>query len=527
MKKIISVLMVALMMGALLTGCFNAKPAESNNQPKLLKILGYEHQVNELSQLFEVSHDVTVEIIDLDKMYRDKEREIRENQTEEEKQRNPYPQVDMYELMQEAMTGPNRPDVVYLGQDTLPKLADEGLLLPLETYITKEKYDIEKIAPAVREGITELGNGTLYALAPTYYSSALFYNKDFFTARGVSFPTDGMTWEEIFNLARELKHEENGKKRYGLSFGWGDLSNQISTYAAPLGLTMFDEDFKTFTVDTPEMERIWNTIVDLNNEGIIAPQYMGEDEPTDGKYNPYSYDDFISGRAAMKIGNYSELRNLSEIFAGASYWGPDAIMPEPFEWDVVTLPVHEEAPGVGGYAGMSNLMGINANAENADLAWQYISFINGDRVAKVLARKNWELPSRTDFAQAPNGLNINMNAFTALKPVPYNTDNDIYKKFPYGNAWELYDINYRMLEAVKKGEKTVKEALAEYQAKGQEVLDRLNKQLEDGTFEQPDIGIPRIPGMPDGGGIDIDPIEEDPADGVDEGNSDTDAGAEG
>lgn len=505
-KRLLSVAMVALLMVALLSGCLNSKPAANDNQPKVLKILGYEGQVNEYGQLFEVSHDnITIEVIDLEKLRREKEKELQGDQPTQPG-RMPQ-QVDMVELIKEAMTGPNAPDVVYLDINSLPKLVDDNLLQPLETFITKEKYDIDKIAPAVREGIKDLGNGTLYALAPTYYSSALYYNKDFFDARGVSYPSDGMTWEQIFNLARDLSYDDNGTKKYGFSFGWGDLSNQINTYSAALGLNMYDEDFKTFTVNTPEMERVWNKILQLNKDEVIAPMYDWEKNQQPGKYKPYDEDDFISGRAAMKIGSFQDMRSINDIFTGVNYWGPEAELPKAFEWDVVTFPVHDEAPGIGGNIYINSMMGISANAENPDLAWQYISFINGERVAKVLAKKNWELPARSDFAQAPTGLNVNIDAFTALKPVPYNSDNDLYQKFPFGGYWEIYDLNNRMAQAVSKGEKTVQEALAEYQTKGQEILDRLNEQLQSGNFNQdpPEIGIPVEKGEV--------PAEEEPADG--------------
>lgn len=527
-SKLLSVLMVALLMGAVLTGCFNSQPTAIDNEPKVLKILGYEYDINQLSQLFEVSRDnVTIEIIDIEKLRAEKQRELQEQSDDKQK----YIEVDMYELIRDAMNGPNPPDVVYLDQSTLPKLAEEGLLSPLDSFITKDKYDIDKIAPAVREGIKDLGGGTLYALAPTYQSSALFYNKDFFTARGISFPTDGMSWDEMFNLASELAYEENGEKKYGFSFGWGNLNGQISTYTQPLGIQMFDEDFNTFTVNTPEMERLWSTIVNLNLDGVIAPQYDWEKNQEPGKWRPFGDNDFIEGRAAMQFGSFGELRRIQEAFNGPNYWGPDAGLPDPFEWDVVTIPTHPEAPGIGGNTWMNSMMGISATADNPDLAWGYISFINGERVAKVLAKKNYELPSRSDFVQAPDGLDINIAAFTTLKPAPYNSDNDLYKKFQGGNVWEFYDLGYKISEELSKGEKTVKEALAEYQTKGQEILDRLNKQLEDGTLGEggPDIGLPR------GGGVEVieTPIdkehEEVPVDDstTDEGDADSETGNEG
>lgn len=225
------------------------------------------------------------------------------------------------------------------------------MLVPLETFIADSNFPIDQIAPAVREGLTDLGGGTLYALFPTYTSNALFYNKDIFDARGISYPTDGMTWDEILNLARELSYEENGEKIYGISFGNDDLGEKISMYTKSLGIQKYDKDFRTFTVDTPEMEKAWNTIVDLVHEGVIAPR-----------------DDFIYGRVAMKIGDNNDLETLSVLFSEVRDWESDGQMPKKFNWDIVTAPTHPEAPGVSGEVYYSYIMGINANAANPNLA---------------------------------------------------------------------------------------------------------------------------------------------------------------
>lgn len=44
----------------------------------------------------------------------------------------------------------------------------------------------------------------------------LLYNKDIFDVFGVDYPRDGMTWEEVIDLAREVSGEMNGVKYQGL-----------------------------------------------------------------------------------------------------------------------------------------------------------------------------------------------------------------------------------------------------------------------------------------------------------------------
>jgi multiple sugar transport system substrate-binding protein len=465
-KRILSSLFILLLVMSLLTGCLNTKPSDESSEPKVLKILTNEWVFRETAPLFEVSHDnVTVELINVDQIVN----EMYRNQGPDQKPK------EMKEVYKEILTGPNAPDVVYIDANMFKDLVNEGLLQSLDTFIQKEKYDIEGMAPAVVEGIREMGNGTLYALAPTFTSQALFYNKTFFDKRGVQYPTDGMTWEDILNLARELSYEENGEKKYGFGTMYGDLYNLVNIYANQLGLSQYDEEYKTFTVNTPEWEKAWSTFINLQKEGVIAPPFDYAQMDKQGNFRPYMDHDFLSGRAAMQIMNYNDVRQVAEVMNG-NYMSDSQEKLETFEWDVVTFPVHPEMPDVGGPVYMNVIMGINANAQNADLAWEYIAFMNGDKVAKARANTSWELASRVEYNKAPLGLEINMNAFTSLKPAPLKDDmTALYQKFPNGNAWEIFEAGRQEFEAARKGEKTVQQALADYQKKGQEILDRLNQ----------------------------------------------------
>lgn len=68
-----------------------------------------------------------------------------------------------------------------------------------------------------------------------------------------------------------------------------------------------------------------------------------------------------------------------------------------------------------------------------------------------------------------------MNAFSVVKPVPYNPDKDIMRKYPIEVYFEMNHLEDSILDEVKEGKKTVKEALSEYELRGQEILDRQNQ----------------------------------------------------
>ncbi len=120
---------------------------------------------------------------------------------------NEKPQ-DPLEKLKELMQGDNPPDIVMTQYEQLPDLISNNLLTQLDPLITKDKFDISDIVPAVIEGIKKVGEGKIYALAPTFNSSAVIYNKRLFDEAGVQYPTDKMTWEQTFDLARRLAKGE-------------------------------------------------------------------------------------------------------------------------------------------------------------------------------------------------------------------------------------------------------------------------------------------------------------------------------
>jgi len=71
------------------------------------------------------------------------------------------------------------------------------------------------------------------------------------------------------------------------------------------------------------------------------------------------------------------------------------------------------------------------------------------------------------------GLQYNMDAFTTLKPLPpTSTDAEkIYREKP--GIWEAQNPGYELFQEVIKGTKTSREALAEWETRGNAVLERL------------------------------------------------------
>lgn len=388
---------------------------------------------------------------------------------------------DPYEKLKEAMQGDNPPDVVMVDFGHLPELVSSSLLAPLDPLIQKDKFDTSDIVPAVLDGIKSAStDGKLYALAPTFQSSALIYNKKLFQDAGVTFPTDNMTWQQVFDLGKRLSKPEGDKPIYGFNFNTqsngGDIYWAMQTYTQPLQLRTFDEKGEKMTVGGSEQwEKVWNAMIQLQKDKVM-PEAIDYSQPGNrakmvqrDPNMPFAYDDFMSGRLAMSIINYGWLQQIINANKNAANYKGYT----PIEWDVVSMPSHPEAPGVGGQMWMNGIMGINQKAQNQADAWKFISFINGEDWARLKSYSTYQMVSRKKYIKPPGGATFNIAAFYGSKPVlPSMSDQKLYMENQYFGqvAGNVQQLGQQYFMQALQGKLTVKEALNKWQTDGDAAL---------------------------------------------------------
>lgn len=389
-------------------------------------------------------------------------------------------QPDPYEKMKELMTGTNPVDVVLFDYNQLARMTQDGLLQQLDPLITKDKFDISDFVPTVIDGIKDAGDNNIYALTPTFTGSALFYNKKIFQDAGVQPPTDNMTWNQVFDLARKVSSGTGKDQKFGIQidrFGW-DAYRNLQTYVQPLQLKIFDDKQEKMLVDSGDAwKNAWKTIAEQYKNKVMPTQQDIQKiseayQQNDGgkvAYNPFNGDLFNSGNLGMVIsGNYfvTELINAKKAEGKIKGF-------KPVDWDVVTVPTFEEKPGVGIASSLGNMMGINAKAQNQDDAWELIKFLNGKEWAKLKSRATYEIPSRQEFIKPLEGLDYNIKAFYSLKPVlSSDLEQDrIVRQKP--GIQEVYSMPQQLFQEVLDGKKSVDEAINEWAAKGNVVLQKL------------------------------------------------------
>lgn len=471
-KWILTSLALSLLI-PLLAACNTNKEDESETRRTLRIGTMYGSKQDEyyfrtqFTDMFEFSHDnIDIEVVPAI--------DYTEMQFEDQsKQQEP---INQLERVKEIMTGSNPVDVMIFDMNMLSQLVNENLLKQLDTLLKEDEIDTNEFVPTVIDGIKEQGNGFLYALTPMFTPSALYYNKKLFTKAGVDFPVDGMSWDDAFNLAKRMKSGSGKEAIFGFSFNqWGSGENywDIQSFAAPLQLKMFDDKAETMTVNTPQWEALWKTASDLYKDHVVPHQEdMNYDQPMDesGRYNPYQGRLFLNGSVAMAVGDYNLINEIITLNANA-----DKLKMQPLDWDVVTLPAHTGKEGIGFNIYLNQLSGINATAPNPEDAWEFVKFMNGKEWAKLKSRSTYEMSARKEFVKERDGMTYNVEAFTKMKPAPLPQssakEQQLYADKP--NLYMVSDLASAAYDDVIKGKKTVKEALADWEAKGNDLLQKI------------------------------------------------------
>ncbi|WP_226831941.1 extracellular solute-binding protein [Brachybacterium sp. FME24] len=194
------------------------------------------------------------------------------------------------------------PDLLMLDNPNVQQVAASGALAPLEQY----GITTDGLTPAVAD--LGMHDGTLYGIAPTVNTIALFYNVAMLEEAGVTPPT---TWDELRAAAEALTTPD----RYGFAF------SAIASYE---GTWQF----------MPFMWSNGGEETDLSGEGVLGASQLWSDFVSAGLTSRSVVnwgqgdvmDQFKAGNAAMVI-------NGPWNIAGLEADTPD------LDWDVVTIPV--------------------------------------------------------------------------------------------------------------------------------------------------------------------------------------------
>ncbi|MCZ8510952.1 extracellular solute-binding protein [Paenibacillus filicis] len=223
--------------------------------------------------------------------------------------------------------------------------------------VQKHNLDLSKFEPESINPIKSLGG--LYGIPYNYSQLALFYNKDIFDKFGVSYLKDGSTWDDILNKAKQLSREENGQSYVGFSYSSFHFNRLLS-----LSLPFINENNK-FAMNTDDWKRFYE-------KEIISP------------LKGLSEADIKNTLTGDQTGLFINKRNIAMyVFLDGMR---DSLAKSDVNWDMVSLPVFPEKPGIGsqlypGYAAIAK------TSKYPDQAMEVIKFMTSDEQQIRMAQK--------------------------------------------------------------------------------------------------------------------------------------------
>jgi multiple sugar transport system substrate-binding protein len=302
----------------------------------------------------------------------------------------------------------NPPDVFYVDSSKFPEWRKQGVLQPLNSYITRSKYNTAAFIPGLLNAFK--AGKAFYGFPKDWSPLAMEINLSMLTASGAKVPT---TWAELRTAAQRMASSNavpNGKP-ICLPADWARMLPFV-----------FQNNGSLANVQSPAVTQAVNYYVGLIKSGLAA---------TPDKLGAGWCGEALGKQTAAIIfeGNWA-LPYMKSTFSQVRYGAFPMVKGK-----------------TGGNLGFTVSYSMAKDAKNKQAAWTVLSWLTGKVGQRIWISKGLALPSRTDLK--PVG---GRKAFLAAAPY--------VRGWGFPNFSDTYTIMNNDLQSVIAGNKTVAEMLA-------------------------------------------------------------------
>ncbi|MFD1676575.1 ABC transporter substrate-binding protein [Alicyclobacillus fodiniaquatilis] len=245
----------------------------------------------------------------------------------------------------------NVPDILVIDSMRSRSLAKEGLLQNLDVLVNRHGTDLSRFEPGCLSTSLAQGDGVLYVFPYERQAFPLFYNKDIFDWFGMPYPRDGMTWDEVIELAQRVTGVVDGSAYQGL--------NTADTLAI-LKSQLSENTVAPHTDNANVMTDGWRKIADVFKRIYSIPGNMPVDPRNMFRFNGHF------GRDKVVAMGIICAKCLEDTFNS-------------FNWDMVSLPVFSDAPGIGpNFPWISESIAMSSTCRESDAAFEVMSYLVSD-----------------------------------------------------------------------------------------------------------------------------------------------------
>jgi multiple sugar transport system substrate-binding protein len=268
---------------------------------------------------------------------------------------------DYNQILQAEIASKTEPDIFYMDSSMAASYISKGALLPLDKYL--DNSDITDFQSNLLAGY-QIG-GKTYGLPKDYNTLALFYNKDMFSAAGITAPPT--TWDELTTDAKKLT-KGNVK---GLSLA--DDAARFVPFIYQAGGKVNDGNNPAF--DTAEAAKGLDYYYSFDKNGTAAdPKTLGDS---------WSGDSLAHKHAAMVIEGGWLIPSMQEEAPDVNY-------------GIAPLPKGDNQGDLAFTVGY--VMG--RDTKNPKEAAEAITFLTGKTAQQMTADSGLAIPSRKSMGDA-------------------------------------------------------------------------------------------------------------------------------
>jgi ABC-type sugar transport system permease subunit/ABC-type glycerol-3-phosphate transport system substrate-binding protein len=288
------------------------------------------------------------------------------------------------------------PDVAMMDQGHFQALANRGAILSLNDLMAKTPgFDIGTYYKPIVDAMSL--SGKLYVLPRDIAPEGLiYYNKKAFQDAGIPLPDGTWTWD--FQERPELKEKDflwvihkltqvgpNGKPtRYGFLPGWPGLLADTLMFSYGLKPADNDQHPTKLLYDTPEMQKIYDFLVDLTLEKKWVPSATEVSNVLQQGAETL----FVCQKAALFQCGIWEVPNIRRDMKPGSK--------DFFDWDITLFPAyknghHGTPTGGSGYS-------IFSSTRYPEAAWKLTRYLAGPVGMTAMAKAGIAQPAIRNLA---------------------------------------------------------------------------------------------------------------------------------
>ncbi len=356
-----------------------------------------------------------------------------------------------------AVAGRRPPDIIKLDRFMLPGYALSGAIKDLTDRINADKIDVKQWFSACMNE-TKL-NGKYYGLPWNTDDRGLWYNNEILSKAGVKEPPK--TTDEILRMGKEFT-QKKGKRLTRIGFDGYGGNWQIGWHWAWGGEWLKDNNRKANWNN--EIGESWLSWLQENRKYLGGPSTIDAFGKT---FQGESQGPYWTGQIVMVMdgswvaGDWKKYAQKVDMGVADAPRPQDMVDKGPITWS-------------GGFA---FCIPEGIDDKKADAAWEFIKYycMDADPVL-AMATQAGNMPAIEKLARDDRYLSANKFNKKFVDLMPHSRFRDLT---PVGNElW--FDIIWPMPNDVFYGKKTVKQALADSEAKANKVLDRGWKEAERG-----------------------------------------------